>query len=154
MLFFLFITFFGFAQEPFYPDKTNRYINDFANVIPDDKEEELNDICKNIEKQSSAQVVVITTNNVEKEYPIELYSIQLAKKWGIGQKGIDNGLLILICPNNRKSRIEVGYGLEGILTDVLTKRIQDQNFKPNFRKGDFYTGIKQVLISIKSEIDP
>ena len=154
MLFFLFITFFGFAQEPFYPDKTNRYINDFANVILDDKEEELNDICKNIEKQSSAQVVVITTNNVEKEYPIELYSIQLAKKWGIGQKGIDNGLLILICPNNRKSRIEVGYGLEGILTDVLTKRIQDQNFKPNFRKGDFYTGIKQVLISIKSEIDP
>lgn len=154
MLFFLFITFFGFAQEPFYPDKTNRYINDFANVIPDDKEEELNDICKNIEKQCSAQVVVITTNNVEKEYPIELYSIQLAKKWGIGQKGIDNGLLILICPNNRKSRIEVGYGLEGILTDVLTKRIQDQNFKPNFRKGDFYTGIKQVLISIKSEIDP
>lgn len=144
----------GFGQTPTYPEKTNRYINDFANVIPDEKEESLAEICKSIETESSSQIVVVTTNDVDKEYPIEDYSIQLARNWGIGQKGVDNGLLILICPDNHKARVEVGYGLEGILTDALTRRMQDKYFKPNFRNGDFYTGIQQILSSIKSTISP
>lgn len=153
---FLFILFSTFvcAQTPSIPEKTNKYINDYANVIPDEKESELALICKQAEAKSSAQIVVVTTNAVPKDYPIETYSIDLARNWGIGQKGVNNGLLILICPENHKSRIEVGYGLEGILTDVQTSRMQSKYFKPNFRQGDFYTGIQQCLTAIASTIDP
>jgi len=153
---FLFILFSMFicAQTPSIPEKTNKYINDYANVIPDEKENDLALICKQAELKSSAQIVVVTTNAVPKDYPIETYSIDLANSWGIGQKGVNNGLLILICPENHKSRIEVGYGLEGILTDVQTSRMQTEYFKPNFRKGDFFTGIQQCLSSIVSTIDP
>ena len=149
-----FICSFVFAQSPTVPEKTNRFINDFANVIPDEKEESLASICKSIETESSAQVVVVTTDALDKDYPISDYSIQLARKWGIGQKGVNNGLLILICPKNHKSRIEVGYGLEGILTDALTSQMQFEYFKPNFRQGDFYTGIYQVISAIKTTISP
>lgn len=149
-----FICSFVFAQSPTIPEKTNRFINDFANVIPDEKEESLASICKNIEIESSAQVVVVTTDDLDKDYPISDYSIQLAKKWGIGQKGVNNGLLILICPKNHKSRIEVGYELEGVLTDALTSKMQSEYFKPNFRQGDFYTGIYQVISAIKTKISP
>jgi len=151
---FLFVIQFANGQTPIIPEKTDKFINDFANIIPDDKEDLLLQTCNQIQKESSTQVVIVTTDDVPKDYPIENYSIDLANKWGIGQKGVNNGLLILIFPKNHKSRVEVGYGLEGVLTDALTSRMQSDYFKPNFRQGDFYTGIQQILYAIKFNISP
>ncbi len=144
----------SYSQTVQIPKSTNKFINDFAGVIPDDKEQSLIDICSAIQNESSAQVVVVTSNDVPSDYPIENFSYDLATQWGIGQKGVDNGLLIVILPNNRQSRIEVGYGLEGILTDGTTKSMQTKFFNPNFRQGNFYTGIFQILNDIKNKISP
>lgn len=134
------------------PAKTNQYVNDYANVLSSAQEIALADLCKAIEKESTTQVVVVIINNVSED--IEDYSLRLAENWGIGRRKVDNGVLILVCPDIRKSRIEVGYGLEGTLTDAYTKRLQVENFRPNFKRGDFYTGIYQAVSEIKNKINP
>jgi len=143
-----------FSQNLNIPEKTNNYINDFADILDNHAEASLREISKAIELESSAQVVIITTNDIPEDYSIEEYSIKLAQSWGIGQKATNNGLLILICPNIRKSRIEVGYGLEGVLTDAYTKQLQVNYFRPNFKTGNYYNGLLQVLIKIREEISP
>lgn len=141
-----------FAQD--IPANTNKRINDFAGIIPDEKENELTNIALKMEDQSSAQLAVVTINGVSPDYPIEEYSLKLAQTWGIGQKGVDNGCLILILPDRREFRIEVGYGLEGVFTDFYTKRLQNQYFIPNFRNGDYFTGIQQVMTDMVKELSP
>lgn len=139
---------------PVIPAKTNNLINDFANILTDEQEEDLRALSRSIQSESSAQVVLVTTDDVDKDYPIEQFSIDLAQSWGIGQRDSDNGLLILICPKNHKARMEVGYGLEGILTDAYTRRLQADHFKPNFRNNDFHKGIREAMVEIKHAISP
>lgn len=136
------------------PEKTNKFINDYANVLSDDEEERLRSICDMIFQESTSQVAVIVTNEVDENSSIEEFALNTAQKWGIGQNGVDNGVLILVCPNIRKSRIEVGYGLEGILTDAYTKRLQVNHFRPNFKNNDYYTGLAEALLEIKKQINP
>ena len=73
---------------------------------------------------------------------IEEYSLELGRRWGIGQKGKDNGALLVVAPNDKQIRIEVGYGLEGILTDALSGNIINYYIIPEFKKGDIQNGIK------------
>lgn len=144
-----------FAQEQSLPSSLIDRVNDYANLMSSEQQNNVRNTLASIEKQSSAQVVLVTVNVDDAEnFDIESFSIKWATQWKIGQRGVDNGVLILICPNVRKSRIEVGYGLEGILTDAFTHQLQQQHFNPNFRKGDYYTGIYEVVNIIKDTISP
>jgi uncharacterized protein len=92
------------------------------------------------EQQTGNQVVVATIKSLQGT-SIEDYGYQLGRAWGIGQKGTNNGALLLVAPNERQVRIEVGYGLEGQLTDAQSKLIIENLILPEFRKGDFNAGV-------------
>jgi uncharacterized protein len=92
------------------------------------------------ESRTSNQLAVLLVPTTQPE-PIEAYSLRVAEKWKIGRKGQDNGALFLIAKNDRKMRIEVGYGLEGVLPDVIANRIIRENVAPAFREGKFADGI-------------
>ncbi len=92
------------------------------------------------ERQTGAQVVVVTLNSLQ-GVPIEDYGYQLGRHWGIGEKDKDTGALLIVAPNEREVRIEVGYGLEGELTDAATKLIIENVILPEFRAGRFGQGI-------------
>ncbi len=135
-----------------YPEPTNQFfVNDFADVISADKEaamqaagEKLFDACK-------AQVVVVTVPDLQGR-DIESYAIGLAREWGIGQKGENNGILLLLSVSERKVRIEVGTGLEGALPDSKTGRILDTYGMDSFRQNDFSTGLAAVYDSLVNEV--
>ena len=96
----------------------------------------------NWETRTGNQLAVLLVPTTQPE-PIEAYSLRVAEKWKIGRKGQDNGALFLIAKNDRKMRIEVGYGLEGVLPDVIANRIIRENVAPAFREGKFATGINE-----------
>ena len=87
------------------------------------------------------QIVVVTLESLQ-GLPIEDYGYQLGRHWGIGQKGKDNGALLIVAPEEREVRIEVGYGPEGELTDAQSRTIIETRILPRFRRGDFAAGIK------------
>ena len=93
------------------------------------------------ENNTTNQVVVVTLESLNGAN-IEEYSLELGRRWGIGQKGKDNGALLVVAPNDKQIRIEVGYGLEGILTDALSGNIINYYIIPEFKKGDIQNGIK------------
>ena len=93
-------------------------------------------------KGSQFGVLIIPTTHPEE---IEQYSIRVVDAWKLGRKGVDDGALLLIAKDDHRTRIEVGRGLEGVLTDALTNRIQDETLKPAFRQGNFYGGIDAAL---------
>ena len=92
------------------------------------------------ERATGEQVVVVTLESLQ-GYPIEDYGYQLGRHWGIGQKGTNTGALLIVVPKERKVRIEVGYGLEGMLTDAASRVIIERDIVPNFRRGDFNAGV-------------
>ncbi|MFA5516435.1 MAG: TPM domain-containing protein [Desulfuromonadales bacterium] len=116
------------------------YVNDRADILAPATERKLEQFLRGFEQSDSTQIVVLTVPSLEGE-PVEAYAIQAAQAWGIGQKGKDNGALLLIARDERKIRIEVGYGLEGRLTDLLAGRIVDYEISPRFRAGDFDSGV-------------
>jgi uncharacterized protein len=107
---------------------------------------------KDLEARKGSQVAVLIVPTTEPE-TIEQYSIRVAEAWKIGRKKIDDGALLVIAKNDRKLRIEVGYGLEGALNDVTAKRIIDEIITPKFRNGDFAGGISTGVDSIIRVID-
>jgi uncharacterized protein len=102
--------------EPVSQLRPTDYVNDFAHVLDQGTIAELDDICQQIERQAHAQIAVVTVNSLDGS-DIESYAVELYKKWGIGSKATDRGVLILLAVQDRKYRIEVGYGLEPILPD-------------------------------------
>lgn len=96
--------------------KPQGYVNDFAGVLSAPVKEKLTALCAEVDQKTKAQIAVVTVSSLEGE-PIEEFSIDLATAWGVGPKQSARGILILVAPNDRKYRIEVGYGLEGILPD-------------------------------------
>lgn len=97
-----------------------------------------------VEKETGAQIAVLTIPSLEGQ-PLEDYSIRVVEDWELGQQDRDNGVLILIVRDDRKIRIEVGYGLEGVLPDALCGRIIDNAMKPAFRQGDFSAGTQRAV---------
>jgi uncharacterized protein len=136
-----------------FPQLSGRIV-DSANLLNTNQKESLSVVLKAHEEQSSNQIVVLTLNSLE-GYEIADYSYQLARHWGIGQKDKDNGVLLVISLNDRKLRIEVGYGLEGALTDKISHEIIEYTLKPNFRQSQYYEGIQkavnQIILAIKGE---
>jgi uncharacterized protein len=126
--------------DPQFPKLTGRVV-DAANVIPPDIEARLDQKLAALETQSRRQLVVATTPDLQ-GYDIADYGYQLGRAWGIGGKERNDGALLIVAPNERKLRIEVGYGLEGVLTDGLSSLIINQTIVPRFKAGDIAGGIE------------
>jgi uncharacterized protein len=130
----------GSLQAQTFPALTGRVV-DAANVIPDDVEARLTQKLEALETQSHRQLVIATLTDLQ-GYEISDYSYQLGRAWGIGDKGKNDGALLILAPKEHKLRIEVGYGLEGILTDGLTSLIINQTIVPKIKAGDMPGGIE------------
>ncbi len=125
------------AQQ--FPKLTGRE-DDQANLLEAADEAALTQKLQGLEQASSRQLVVATVPDLQ-GYPIEEYGYRLGRAWGIGQSEANNGTILLVAPNERKVRIEVGYGLEPILTDALSSLIIQNQILPRFKAGDFPGGI-------------
>jgi uncharacterized protein len=139
------------AVTPPIPAQPPQYVVDLAGVLNAETRTRLNTRLKDLEAATTAQVVVLTINSLEGE-PIESFSHQTAVKWGIGQKGKDNGVLITVAVKDRKYRIEVGYGLESALPDSLVGSLGREYLVPNFKKGDFAGGIVAAVTALADKI--
>ena len=128
------------------PKLTGRVV-DNAEMIDPATEAALTQKLADFEKKGSDQVVVATIPSLDGE-PLEDYTNRLFRAWGLGQAGENNGVLLLVARDDRKMRIEVGYGLEGTLTDLHTKLIIENTMVPAFRAGDFAGGISSAVDDI------
>ncbi|HEY0510969.1 MAG TPA: TPM domain-containing protein [Thermoanaerobaculia bacterium] len=126
-------------------------VNDSANLLSADQKQRIEAQLAQFEKQTGDQVAVLTLDSLDGE-PIEDYANKVARTWALGQKGKDNGALLLVSKQDRKMRIEVGYGLEPVLTDLQTSIIQNQVIIPRFKQGDFGGGIEAGVNAILSTI--
>ncbi len=115
-------------------------INDYAGLISADTAAELENRLATFEKETGHQIAVLTIPSLEGD-TIEDFSIRVAEAWKIGQKGFDNGAILLVAQKERKLRIEVGYGLEGVLPDAIANRIIAEVIVPRFRANDYAGGI-------------
>jgi uncharacterized protein len=131
--------------------KVTGYVNDKAGLISSATELKIENFLRGFEGSDSTQLVVLTIESLEGE-ALEEYSLKVVESWKIGQKGKDNGALLLIAKQERKIRIEVGYGLEGKLTDLLTGRIIDNEISPRFKSGDFEGGIIAGISSMAEAV--
>jgi uncharacterized protein len=134
------------AAEPAFPELTGRVVDDAGLLSYPDKVAITADL-KALEDKSSDQLVVVTVPSLQ-GYAIEDFGHQLGRRWGIGTAKFDNGVLLIIAPNERKVRVEVGTGLEGTLTDALSRIVIENSILPRFREGDFAGGIKNGVRDI------
>ncbi len=144
-------------SAPIYPRLTGQIV-DRANMLSTAQKQALLEQLSKLEKKSSDQLVIVTLPSLQ-GYDIAEFSVELARHWKIGQKGTDNGILLVIAPKERKMRIEVGYGLEGTLTDSLADAIIRRSIKPHFKKGKMFDGILSgtkdiidILLGNKDEV--
>lgn len=116
------------------------YVNDFAGVLSQSTKANLENLCFQVDRQAHAQIAVVTIKTLDNDEPIDDFAVALEEKWKVGKKGTDRGLLMLVVMNPRKYRIEVGYGLEGILNDAKVGDI-GRAMVPSLSQGDYNTGI-------------
>lgn len=141
----------AFAQStPDFPALTGRVV-DQGDLISAAKEAEISARLEALERDTTDQVVVVTVPDLQ-GYEIEDYGYQLGRAWGIGQEGKNNGVLLIVAPTERKVRIEVGYGLEPILTDALSALIIHDQILPAFREGGYEQGVEQGVDAIETQL--
>jgi uncharacterized protein len=142
----------GLYAEVTVPDRPLNHVVDLAGIIDGNMEDGLNRYLLELEQKTTAQMVILTINSLEGE-SIDDVSIRIAHdKWKLGQKGKDNGVLLLVSLQDRKYRFEIGYGLEGVIPDSLAGTIGRQYLVPYFKKGDYSTGITAASLAVISEI--
>ncbi|MEQ1651746.1 MAG: TPM domain-containing protein [Hyphomicrobium sp.] len=133
---------------PNYPELTGRIV-DNANLLNAADRAQIESELQALEATSTDQVAVVTVPSLD-GYTIEDYGIGLARKWAIGQKDKDNGVVLIVAPNERKVRIEVGRRLEPMMTDTMSKLIVENAILAQFRRGDFSAGIRDGVRDIKA----
>jgi uncharacterized protein len=116
------------------------YVNDFAGVIDLDAETQMQALCQELESKTGAELAVVTVSTVG-DLDYSEYAIRLFEKWGIGKKGEDNGVMLFVTIRERRVRIDVGYGLEGVIPDITAGRILDDYVMPDLRRGDYSAGL-------------
>ncbi|MDP3283829.1 MAG: TPM domain-containing protein [Desulfobacterales bacterium] len=126
-------------------------VNDYASILSPETAQRLDAALSEIEKSDSTQITVLTIPSLEGEV-LEEFSIKVAEAWKIGQNNLDNGAILLVSKNDRKLRIEVGRGLEGKLTDLISGRIINSEIIPKFKAGDFNGGIEAGISAIVSVV--
>ncbi len=139
------------------PGKPQGFVSDFANIIDSKTRLDLENKLTQFEKQNGVEIAIVTVNNLDKE-TVETYAVKLFEEWKIGKSGKDNGILLLVAPNEREVRIEVGYGLEGTITDLLANKIIQQEIIPQFKRNNYSEGIangvNSIIGIISKDIDP
>ena len=129
----------GALADPTFPKLTGRVVDD-AHLLSPEQVAQLTQLSAEVQQASSRQLVVATIPDLQ-GYDIADYGYQLGRAWQIGQKEANNGILLIVAPNERKVRIEVGYGLEPIMTDALSSQIINETIVPKFKAGDMAGGI-------------
>jgi len=135
------------ASAVSYPQLSG-YVTDNANMIDPSYEAKITQLAGAIEKETTVQIAVVTIESLEGE-SMEMYAVNLFEKAGIGKKDKDNGLLIIVAKQERDYRFEVGYGLEGTVTDSMKVNIGDRIIVPNFRNGEYGKGIYESMLVVK-----
>lgn len=125
-----------------------RYVSDPAGILPAADVSRLDALAAGIETATGAQTAVVVVPSIGNDTP-EDFAVRLFEKWGIGSKKQDTGLLLLLATEDRLVRFEVGYGLEGVLTDALSKRIQTQRMNPYLTRGDWGGGLVAGLTAVE-----
>jgi len=137
------------------PPVPKRYFNDYAHVVAPDVAESLNRKLEDFEKATSSQIVVAVFDKLPADAALEDYTVRTFKAWKPGQQGKDNGAVLFVFVQDRKMRIEVGYGLEAVLPDALAKRIIDEQIAPPFRQRDYTgglsAGVDGILQAVRGE---
>lgn len=123
------------------------YVNDFARILNTRTTEEINAVCRQVADKTTAQIAIVTINTT-RPLTIEEYAVELFERWGIGLKDKDNGVLILASVNERRVRVEVGYGLEGALPDAVCSQVIYQVILPAFKNNDYNKGFLSGTIAI------
>lgn len=130
-----------------YPDKPNRIVNDYANFLSQQEQNALENKLVNFSRETSSQIAIAIVPTLDGYDPAS-YAFGLGEKWGIGQKGKNNGILILVKPKTSTEKGEVyiatGYGLEGAVPDAISKRIVNNEILPYFKQGQYYKGLDQA----------
>jgi uncharacterized protein len=129
------------AKEDTLPPKPTRYVTDRAGVLGG-RAEALNARLEEFERETSNQTLVWVDRRIPENFTLEEFTVAAARKWAAGQAGKNNGVVLFVFTEDRKMRIEVGYGLEGVLPDALAHRIQEEEILPRFRSGDYAGGIE------------
>lgn len=124
------------AGAPPLPPKPTKYVTDLAGALPAERAAALNEKLAAFERETSSQVLVYVDSRIPEGTTLEEFSSRAIREWGVGQKGKSNGAIFFLFTGDRKMRLEVGYGLEGALPDVLAHRIDDEVFKPRLQAGD------------------
>jgi uncharacterized protein len=123
------------------PPKPARYFNDYAGMVSAETADRLNRTLEDFERQTSSQILVAIFPKLPADAALEDFTVRTAEAWKPGLKERDNGAVLFIFRDDRKMRIEVGYGLEGPIPDLIAKRIIDNEISPRFRAGDFNGGV-------------
>jgi len=129
-----------------FPELTGRVVDE-AQLLSEDEKRELTATLKSLEDKNTDQVVVVTVTSL-RGYSIEDYGLRLGNYWRVGTPDKHNGVLLVVAPNEHKVRIEVGTGLESVLTNDVAKGIIDKNILPHFREGNFAAGIRDGVNAI------
>ena len=132
--------FYGTVYAYSSPGMPTGYVTDFANIISDQTQAALENQLKDFSASTSIEIAVVTIKSLNGD-SVENYANQLFREWGIGKKEYNNGILFLISPNDRKTRIEVGYGLEGAMPDIQAGYIIDNIIIPEFKNSNYEQGI-------------
>jgi uncharacterized protein len=128
------------AQDLPEPLSPKRMVNDFAGMLSSDENDRLEQKLRAVNDSNSIEFAIVAVKTTG-DYDIEDYSLKLGRKWGIGKKEKNNGILILVALDDRKIDIEVGYGLEDRVTDGLAKRVIENEIKPSFKKSNYFEGL-------------
>jgi len=132
--------------------KLNSYVNDYAGIMSSGTVNELNTVLKDYQDRTKNQFFILTVPSIEDAGSIEDYSLAVAEKWKPGFKGSDNGIMLVFAIQERRMRIEVGYGLEGKVPDAIASRIIRNEITPRFKQGMFDDGIKAGVVSVINEL--
>ena len=147
LIFFICITSFLQAQDLPEPMRPKRIVNDFTQLFSPQQQQALEQKLRNFNDTSSTQIAIVTVPTLQGYAPSD-YAQRLAEKWGVGQKGKDNGVLLLIKPKSRTEKgqvaIAVGYGLEGVIPDAIASRIIRNEIIPEFQQNNYYRGINKA----------
>lgn len=137
----------GTAQNLPDPMKPRRLVNDFAGILSDGQRAALEKKLADFARASSTQITVVTVDSLQ-GFAVHDYATRLGEKWGVGQKGKDNGVVLLVKPKTAREKgqaaISVGYGLEGVIPDITASRIVRDEMIPAFQRNDYYAGIDRA----------
>jgi len=138
------------SAEPNYPNYS-AYVNDYAGVLQSGSKTQTEDLIAKVEVETGSEIAVAIVSSLE-GISVEEYAVTLFEKWGVGKKKEDNGVLLLVAIEDRKLRIEVGYGLEGTITDLEAGNIINNVIAPKFKQNDYSAGVYDGVVAIANQI--